>query len=350
MTAILPMPAAGHRSLPMDQKIRLGILDQSIVRKGGTPREALDETIATARLAEKLGYHRFWVSEHHNATLIAGSAPEILMVKLADATTSLRIGSGGIMMPNHSALKVAENFRLLETLFPGRIDLGMGRAPGGDRITATLLNPSNTFSEEEYLRQLQHLQAYFQDAAATQYGPVLAVPQSATQPMQWVLSSSGGSSSIAARFGTGLAVARFINGFAGPEIVETYRREFQPSSSFPEPQELLAIQVLCADTEEKAAQLRKASDYVLLQFEKGKFEPLPSPEEIDRYEFSDYEKERIRYNSGRIVSGTRDSVREQLLQLAQDFDISEIMASCNTFHPNDRIRSFELLAEAFAAG
>src|ERR1700742_5244438 len=124
--------------------------------------------------------------------MIAGSAPELLMVKLADATNSIRIGSGGIMLPNHSALKVAENFRLLETLFPGRIDLGIGRAPGGDRITAALLNPSNTFSEESYLRQLEHLQAFFRDEAGTQQGPLLAVPQCEGIPEQWILGSSAG--------------------------------------------------------------------------------------------------------------------------------------------------------------
>src|SRR4028119_1140576 len=145
------------------QKIKLGILDQSIVRQGGNARQAVSETIATAKLAERLGYTRFWVSEHHNSTMIAGSAPEVLMVKLADETTRIRIGSGGIMLPNHSALKVAENVRMLETLFPGRIDLGMGRAPGGDQVTASLLNPSNTFSEDSYLQQLSHLQAFFKD-------------------------------------------------------------------------------------------------------------------------------------------------------------------------------------------
>src|ERR1700759_4616471 len=148
-----------------NRKIKLSILDQSIVRKGGTAAQAIAETIETVKLAEHLGYTRFWVSEHHNTTMIAGSAPEVLMVKLADETSRIRIGSGGLMLPNHSALKVAENFRMLETLFPGRIDLGIGRAPGGDRITASMLNPSNTFSEESYLRQLEHLQAFFRDEA-----------------------------------------------------------------------------------------------------------------------------------------------------------------------------------------
>lgn len=328
-------------------KIKLSILDQSIVRKGSNAREAVQETVATAVLAEELGYSRFWVSEHHNSTMIAGSAPELLMVRLADATTRIRIGSGGIMLPNHSALKVAENFRMLETLFPGRIDLGMGRAPGSDQVTASLLNPSNTFSEENYLLQLEHLQAFFNDTAETRYGPVLAVPQCDGVPIQWILSSSGGSSAIAAKYGMGLAVAKFINGFATPDIVKRYRTLFQPSEQFPKPQELLAISVICADTEEKAMQMRDLYNYTLLQFEKGKFEPLGTFEEIKEYRFSAIESERIKYNSGRIISGTQQQVKEQLTKLALEFDINEIVVATMSFSKEERIRSFELLAEAF---
>jgi len=137
--------------------LRISILDQSIVPKGSTASEAIANTIQLVKIAETLGFYRFWVSEHHNSTMIAGSAPELLMVRLASETKSIRIGSGGIMLPNHSSLKVAENFRLLETMYPGRIDLGIGRAPGGDRLTASLLNPSNNFSEESYLQQLEYL-------------------------------------------------------------------------------------------------------------------------------------------------------------------------------------------------
>jgi luciferase family oxidoreductase group 1 len=331
------------------QKIRLSILDQSIIRKGGTAAEAISETIETAQLAEKLGYYRFWVSEHHNSTMIAGSTPELLMVKLADATNTIRIGSGGIMLPNHSTLKVAENFRMLETLFPGRIDLGMGRAPGGDRITAALLNPSNTFSEESYITQLEHLQAFFKDEAETKYGLLLAVPQSAGTPQQWILSSSAGGSSLllAAKYGMGLVIARCINGHADAEMTKLYKQSFKPSEQFPKPTALLAITVLCADTEEKAAQLRKLSDYNLLQFEQGKFEPMSSYEEIAHYEFSGDEKMRIRNNVGRIVSGTPNQVKEQLNKLAEDFGVGEIIITTMTYSKEDRFKSFKLLAKAF---
>jgi luciferase family oxidoreductase group 1 len=328
-------------------KLTLGILDQSIVHQGKTARQAVEETIATAKLGENLGYSRFWISEHHNSSFIAGSTPEVLMVKLADETERIRIGSGGIMMPNHSALKVAENFRMLETLFPGRIDLGMGRAPGGDRITSALLNPSNTFSEESYLKQLEHLQHFFEDTAATQHGKIIAIPQAETTPMQWILSSSGGSSQIAAKFGMGLAVACFINGFAQPDIVESYRSNFKPSAQFPIPHALLSISVLCADTEEKASQMRKFLDYVLIQFEKGNFDKLDDRETIQQYTFSDFELERIRNNSGRVISGTKDQVKKELTRLAKDFDVDEIIVSTMADNTADRMRSFELLAEVF---
>ena len=331
----------------MSRKIKLGILDQSIVRKGSSAADAIEETIATAKLAEELGYTRLWVSEHHNAPSIAGSAPELLMVKLADVTSHIRIGSGGIMLPNHSALKVAENFRLLETLFPGRIDLGMGRAPGGDRITAAILNPSNTFSEESYLAQLTHLQHYFNDTAETKYGALLAVPQASTVPHQWILSSSGGSSKIAADFGMGLVVARFINGHADPEVVKTYRDHFKPSPQFPSPEAMLSISVLCADTERKADDMRKEMDYRLLQFEKGNFDKPGDYESIKDYQFSPAELQRIAYNSGRVISGTPLQVKDQLIKLADNFEIDEIIVATMTGNVEDRRHSFELLAEVF---
>lgn len=327
--------------------IRLSILDQSIVPKGSTASDAIANTIQLVRVAEASGFHRFWVSEHHNSAMIAGSSPELLMVRLANETNRIRIGSGGIMLPNHSALKVAENFRLLETLYPGRIDLGIGRAPGGDRITASLLNPSNTFSEESYIQQLEYLQAFFHDEASSQYGPQLALPLIPTVPSPWILSSSGGSAAIAAKFGMGLAVARFINGFAGPEIVDSYRKAFHPSREMEKPQVLLAISVLCAETEEKARQMRKLSDYTLLQFEKGNYRELISYEEISDYIFSDAELERIHANKGRIISGTPSQVREQLVSLADAMNLDEIMVATMTHSQKDRFRSFELIAKEF---
>src|SRR5688572_6107248 len=170
--------------------IKLSILDQSPVRKGGTARQALLETTELAKLAEKLGYTRFWVSEHHNTASLAGSSPEVLLAHLGNHTEKIKIGSGGIMLPNHSALKVAENFRLLETLFPGRIDLGLGRAPGTDRYTASLLNPSNTFNEDDFTQQLVDLTHYLNDGiTGSNLTKVKAAPMATTVPDLWLLSS-----------------------------------------------------------------------------------------------------------------------------------------------------------------
>lgn len=327
--------------------MKLGILDQSIVRSGSSAKDAVNETIETARLAEKLGYSRFWISEHHNSTFIAGSAPEILMVKLADQTSRIRIGSGGIMLPNHSAFKVAENFRMLETLFPGRIDLGMGRAPGGDRVSSMLLNPSNDFNEQGYLTQLEHLQHFFNDTAGTQHGPVRAVPMAETIPMQWILSSSGGSAEIAAKFGMGLVLARFINGDASAEITDVYRTYFRPSVQFPEPKVIVSISALCAETEEKAMAMRKHLDYVLLQFGKGNYENFPDTSLVAAYQFSPPELAQVRANSGRMVSGTPEQVKEQLSKISEEFQADEMLISCMGDTKENRLHSFELIAGAF---
>ncbi len=327
--------------------IQISILDQSIVYHGKTAKDAIDETIAVAKYGEKLGYHRFWVSEHHNSTFIAGSTPELLMVKLANDTDHIRIGSGGIMLPNHSAYKVAENFRMLETLFPERIDLGMGRAPGTDRVSASLLNPSNKFAEADYITQLEHLQHFFNDTAATQYGKILAVPQTNSIPEQWILSSSGGSATIAAKFGMGLAVAKFINGNAGKKIVDDYRKNFVPSDTLKAPKELVGIFVVCAETEEKALALRKYMNYVQVQFELGNFNDIGNAELAKNYVFTPQNLISIENNKGKIISGTQAQVKTQIEHLAKEMDVKEIMISTMAFSLEDRLRSFELIAEAF---
>jgi luciferase family oxidoreductase group 1 len=329
------------------RKLKLSILDQSVIRPGGNAKGAINETVATVKLAEELGYNRFWVSEHHNSTLIAGSTPEVLMVKLADATNAIRIGSGGIMLPNHSALKVVENFRMLEVLFPNRIDLGIGRAPGTDQITSLILNPSNDFSEASYLQQLEYMQHFFKDTAATKYGSLLATPRATTIPSQWILSSSGSSSLIAAKFGMGLSIAKFINGFVSPQVAETYRKNFKPSAENTEPQVIVAVQVVCAETEEKANQMRKFIDFVFVQFEKGNFNDFKDGNFIKNYDFSPFEQQIIERNKGRIISGTTDDVKEQLIKLSNDFETDEIMITSMSVDYEARRKSFELLANAF---
>jgi luciferase family oxidoreductase group 1 len=334
----------------INQPIRLSILDQSPIRKGGTARQALEETTQLARLAEQLGYTRFWVSEHHNISSLAGSTPEVLIAHLANHTSHIRLGSGGIMLPNHSALKVAENFRMLEALFPGRIDLGMGRAPGGDKLTAYLLNPSNTFKEDEFVQQLIDLQGFLSDDAeeGTIHEKIKAIPQAHSVPDLWILSSSGASASVAAHFGMAFSFAHFINPLGGPQAVEAYRQRFKPSRQLDKPQANLAIFVLCADTEEKTAQLQAVMDYQMVRMEQGIISSFPPYQEVKQYVYTPAQQARIAHNRQRVVSGTPEQVKQKIEGLATQYGVEEVVAVTITHAFADRVRSYQLLADVFS--
>jgi luciferase family oxidoreductase group 1 len=331
-------------------KLKLSILDQSPVRKGGTARQALEETTQLARLAEQLGYSRFWVSEHHNITSLAGSTPEVLMAHLANHTRHIRIGSAGIMLPNHSALKVAENFRMLEALFPGRIDLGMGRAPGGDKLTAYLLNPSNTFSEQEFVQQLIDLQGFLSDDAeeGTIHEKIKAIPQAQSVPALWILSSSGSSASVAGHFGMGFSFAHFINPVGGPQAVTAYIERFKPSIHLQKPLANVAVFVLCADTEAKAGQLQAVMDYQMVRMEQGIISGFPPYEEVKDYQYTPAQLARIEYNCQRVISGTPEQVKQKVEQLAAQYQVEEVVAVTITYDFADRMHSYRLLADVFA--
>ena len=252
------------------------------------------------------------------------------------------------MLPNHSTLKVAENFRLLEGLFPGRIDLGLGRAPGGDRLTSSLLNPSNTFNPSDYLRQLSDLRAFLAgDADSESGGRVMAIPDISTQPKLWVLSSSGESAYIAAHYGMALSFAQFINPHGGPESVKAYRAKFQPSEQFEKPEVSVGIFVFCASTEEKAHEMQAMMDYRLLLFEKGRYDAQFSAQEAMNYNYSELEWQRVLYNRDRAISGTPDKVKEALIKLAKQFDTDEIVVSTFAEQFEDRVNSYKLLSEVF---
>jgi len=331
------------------KQIRLSVLDQSPVRKGVTAEQAVKETIELAKYTDTLGYTRFWVSEHHNTGSLAGSTPEVLMAHLAGQTQNIRIGSGGIMMPNHSALKVAENFRMLEALFPGRIDLGMGRAPGTDRLTASMLNPSNQFREQDFIEQLYDLNNYFHDIGepGTPHAKIRAIPQVKTVPSMWLLSSSGQSGLFAAHFGMGLSFAHFINPIGGPEAVALYRDRFKPSADMPVQQANLAIFVFCSESEEKIQQHQALMDYRFTQFEKGGGLSPVSYDDIKDTVYSPLELERIQYNRKRVITGNPAQMKVKLTKLANDYEVNEIIAVTITEHFEDRLASYKLLADVF---
>jgi luciferase family oxidoreductase group 1 len=330
-------------------KLQLSVLDQTPIRRGSNANEALQETVELARLADRLGYTRYWLSEHHNTTTLAGAAPEILIARLAAETQHIRLGSGGIMLPNHSTLKVAENFRLLEAMYPGRIDLGLGRAPGGDRLTAQLLNPSNNFDPQEYIRQINDLNAFLSDAetSGTIYGKVKAIPHIDTRPELWMLTSSGESAFLAAHFGMALSFAQFISPVGGAAAIKTYREQFKPSVQLTSPRASIGIFAFCSEDPQKVKEVQAVMDYRLLSFEKGKINEVFSYETVRGYEYTPEEWQRVLFNRQRMAVGTPDTIREKFGELSLGIGVDELVISTFADRFQDRLRSYELMAELF---
>ncbi|MGQ2984209.1 LLM class flavin-dependent oxidoreductase [Flavobacterium sp.] len=330
------------------KNIKISVLDQSQVSRNSTPAQALQDSGKLVQLADKLGFERYWVSEHHNFKLVAGTAPEVLIPYLASRSERIRVGSGGIMLPNHSALKMSENFGLLSTLFPGRIDFGIGRAPGGDRLSAHLLNPSNTFSEKEFFQQLKDVRTYLSgEGTEASEGRVKAYPVPEVLPEYWILTSSGGSAQFAAHFGMALSFAHFINPFGGPEVAAIYRDSFKPSAELAEPKVNVGIFAFCSEDEQKIEDWITEFDYRMLHIEMGATGDLPSLEEIKAIEYNMQQRSRIAYNRNRFIAGTPDLVHKKLSKLADDYNVDEIMIATWADDYEDRERSYELIAEMF---
>jgi luciferase family oxidoreductase group 1 len=330
--------------------MKLSVLDQTPIRRGSNAVEALQESVKLARLADEWGYTRYWISEHHNFLTLAAAAPEVLIARLAAETKRIRFGSGGIMLPNHSALKVAENFRLLEALYPNRIDLGIGRAPGGDRLTASVLNPANEFNPSDYIRQIDELKGFLEDknTPGTIHEKVRAIPRIETVPQLWMLTSSGESAYIAAHFGLALSYAKFINPNGGPEAIEAYRKQFKPSATLAQPQASVGVFVFCGDTQAKVDEMQAVMDYRMLSIERGRVDDeAPSYESVKNNVYSSEEKARIQYNRGRMIFGTPDEVKARLTLLAASFDVDEVVVATFADTEADRLRSYQLLAQAF---
>lgn len=333
-------------------QLKLSVLDQTPIRRGSNAREALQESVELVRLADKLGYTRYWFSEHHNFGTIAGAAPEILIARLAAETKRIRFGSGGIMLPNHSSLKVAENFRLLEGLYPNRIDLGIGRAPGGDRLTASLLNPSNDFNPQDYIRQINELIGFLTGSSQpdTIHEKVKAIPDINTVPELWMLTSSGESAYIAAHFGMALSFAQFINPMGGAEAIRAYREKFKPSALLLQPKVSVGVFAFCSDSEEKVQQMQAVMDYRLLSIERGARDEAPSYESVKSVSYSRDEQARITYNRMRTVMGTPEVVRQKLTDIAMRYNADEIVLATFADAQEDRLRSYALIAQAMDIG
>ena len=253
--------------------MKLSVLDQSPAILGRTPADAIVESMALARHCEQLGYHRYWVSEHHNSNSIVGSAPEVLMAAIAAGTTRIRVGSAGVMLPHYSALKVAEQCRVLEAIAPGRIDLGLGRAPGSDRLTAQALNVHAGSAPDDFPRQVLDLRDWLVGARMAPdhpYRAITAQPQGPSSPEMWILGSSNYGAQLAAHLGLPYAFAYFFNEGKGVEqALALYRQHFRPSERHPLPLATICVWALAADTQAEARNLLMTREYWRVGFEKG---------------------------------------------------------------------------------
>jgi luciferase family oxidoreductase group 1 len=330
----------------------LSVLDLSPVEAGSNSREALQNTLKLAQLTDRLGYTRYWLAEHHNSSMLASSSPEIMIGHVAQVTRHIRVGSGGVMLPNHSPLKVAENFRILEALHPGRIDLGIGRAPGTDGKTALALRRSRAaLGADDFPEQLAELLAYADEGeelpAGYPFKSVKAVPTDVPLPPIWLLGSSDYSAQAAASLGAGFAFAHHINpAFAVPAI-QMYRELFTPSERLQEARVILTTTVVCAETDEQAQELSDSMALAWVRLRTGRPAPLPSPEEARAYHYTAMEEEVVREYRSRQMIGCPEVIREKLLRLVSETGADELMLSAMVYGYANRARTYELLAKAF---
>jgi luciferase family oxidoreductase group 1 len=333
-----------------DTDIILSVLDQSPLRPGCTGADALRDSIELVKFVEKLGYHRYWVAEHHSSDGLASASPEILITRLAAETETIRVGSGGVMLSHYSPYKVAENFCMLEAMYPGRIDLGIGRAPGSDHPTAQALAYGGGLGVEHFPTMIADLSGFLADSLPPDhpFKRVKARPRTEGSPPIWLLGSSNYSAAYAAHFGLAFSFAHFITPFGGDAVMRAYQSEFQPAGPLEEPMSNVGIFVICADTEEEADDLMKCRDLFRLRADRGELAPIPSLEEALAYPYSDAERQHVMHARERAIYGDPEQCKRQILALRDAFQCNEfvVLTACPTFEA--RCRSYELLAEAFA--
>lgn len=329
--------------------LRLSVLDQSVNRAGRPQDESIRQTLSLAQDCEQWGYHRFWVSEHHALPTLVGTAPEILMAAMAARTQRIRLGSAGVMLPHYSPFKVAEQFRVLDALAPGRIDLGVGRAPGSDQRTARLLNPGQR-GAEDFPQQVLELRAWVTGEGLPPGHPghgVTALPTSATAPQVWMLGSSGYGAQLAGHLGLPYAFAHFITDGEGcAEGLDLYRGTFRPGA-IAKPQATVCLSVLAADTEAEAWHLYKSRERARIDRRTGRFGPLLPPDEASR-PYSEAEAAEAHAARERAIVGSAAQVRDRLLELAGRWEVDELVLVTWAWDPAAQRRSYELLAQAFA--
>jgi luciferase family oxidoreductase group 1 len=327
--------------------LRLSVLDQSPIPEGGNGAQALRNSVDLARLGEALGYTRYWVAEHHGMPMLASAAPEILIAEIAAVTEHIRVGSGGVMLPHYSPFKVAETFSILGGLHPGRIDLGVGRAPGSDRETMFALQRDRSrLSPDDFPEQLTELLAYVENdfPAAHPFARLAALPGAPGTPDIWLLGSSPQSAIWAGQLGLPYSIADFINP-GGAENARLYRERFEPSPRRREPELSVCVSAICAETTEEAERLSSSTRMAITLLRRGQLIAVPSVETA--LAFFEQPGESPVASGRRIVAGTPEEVRAGLEEVAAEYGAEEVLVVTITYDHEARRRSYELLAEAF---
>src|SRR3712207_4049252 len=325
-----------------DVDFGLSVLDVSPVSSGSNGAHALRNTLELARLADQLGYERYRLAEHHNLPSIASSAPEILIGQLASMTERIRVGAGGIMLPNHAPLKVAETFRVLEALHPGRVDLGIGRAPGTDPVTATVLRRSrDELGADDFPQQFSELLAFSGDGFPEGHPlqSVTAMPSDVGLPPIWLLGSSGYSARAAGEMGLGYAFASHFSPVDPAPPMRAYRENFRPSGRFAQPHAILAASVVCAETGERAEELASSMGLAWVRRRSGNPGPLPSPEEAMGHPYTPAERRLLEAYRSMQVVGDPSAVQERLTDLAESTGADEVMVTTMVHDHRERLNS-----------
>ena len=327
--------------------IPLSILDLAPVGAGMTATAALRNSTELAQAAERLGYTRYWFAEHHGMPSIASSAPEILIAHTAANTKTIRVGSGGIMLQNHVPLKAAEAFHTLQALYPGRIDLGIGRAPGTDPTTSAALHPFNPSLFAEQLQELLGLSRG--DLPADHpFHRVRVIPSDVALPPIWLLGSSGASARYAGELGVGYSFASHFSPTPAGPAIEAYKAAFRPSNDFPKPHAILGAAVICAETRERAEYLAASFDLMWVRINRGEFKPIPTPEEAMAYTYTEMERAIAAKHRSLVFVGTAAEVKEQIERAVASAGADEVIVTSTIHSHAERMRCYELLADSFA--
>jgi luciferase family oxidoreductase group 1 len=330
--------------------MRVSVLDQTPIPEGSTGPDALRSTLDLAQAADRFGYHRYWLAEHHGGTMLAGPSPEALIGPIAAATSRIRVGSGGVMLPHYSPLKVAETFSLLSGLYPDRIDLGLGRAPGSDPMTAQVLQRDRRQPppEDDFFDQLAELIAYLEDRFPPGHPlkRLTALPGVPERPELWLLGSSPQSAIWAADLGLPYAFADFINARGGADISRVYRERFSDSERLFSPRVAVAVWAIAADTEEEAVRLSYSSRMAMALLRRGRLIAVPPVDKAERFLRSEGLLDKP-LGDRRLVLGTPDAVRAELEEVAALYGAEEVIVVSITHDHAARVRSYELIADAF---